>query len=84
MEEFSWRIGAWHYIASVPEGFMDKVVPLFHRRREKAPTQQSQRKVTASCWHRMYDLIQEIPEEDIREEAMEFWRGQLPKILLEL
>lgn len=37
--------------------------------------------LTADCWNRFHDLIQEIPDEALREEALEFWRKRLPAIL---
>ncbi len=58
-----------------------KVVPFKARRENQNNKNIDPRILTADCWNRFHDLIQEIPDPGLREEALEFWRKKLPSIV---
>lgn len=45
------------------------------RTKEKADNE------TAECWHRIYLIMRQIPDEALKEEALSFWRQKTPTVL---
>lgn len=62
-------------------GSDQKVVPIRGRRETHNNKNMDPRTLTADCWNRFHDLIQEIPDPGLREEALDFWRKKLPSIV---
>jgi hypothetical protein len=36
---------------------------------------------TAECWHRIYLIMRQIPDDQFREESLSFWRQKVPIVL---
>ncbi len=59
----------------------DVVVPFRGRRGLSGGKKPASRRDVVDCWRRLHDVIQEIPDEDLKQEALEFWSQKVPKIL---
>lgn len=40
-----------------------------------------QRAGMVDCWQRLREVIQDIPDESIKQEAIEFWNDRVPRVL---
>lgn len=59
----------------------DVVVPF--RRIKKSAKKVSSKRVASliDCWDRLHEVIETIPDENLRAEALEFWQLRVPRVL---